>query len=211
MWWRILFFMIFCYNSPRIAGNMKSKKPKKSKKSKKTKKIKLSLFQEVCLDLGGVEMAVLISVCAIVFGIASSASGKLLYDYSQKEIKNAPSSQSEIQIVKSAVADEDQTDENDPVVEEAAAAEESLAKEKAAKVKAIAKQRAAQTARILSGPIPTGKTSGLSDGRRECTTKSLHPQKGGKVHVDEDCCADYNETPNPRCYYPPAKMGILKH
>jgi len=196
----------------------KQKKPKNSEKSKKPKKIKLGLFEEVCFEVKKIEAVALVSICAVVLGVSSLASGKLLYDHSQARMKSTLSNQPEIQVVKSAVAAENKTDEDisgakesqDP---EAAAAELALAKEKAdkaAKAKMVARQRAAQTARILSGPVPTGKTSGLPDGRRECTTKSLHPQRNGKVHVDEDCCADYNETPNPRCYYPPNKMEILK-
>jgi hypothetical protein len=196
---------------------MKSKKSRKPKKSRKTKKIRLDLFQEVRFKPKSLEMAVLVLVCAIVFGVSSLASGKLLHNYDQEKIKNTLNSTPEIKIVKSAVAAE--SDAEDAALKEkndaeAAAMETALAKEKAdkiAKAKMAARQRAAETARILSGPVPTGKTSGLPDGRRECTTKSLHPQRGGKVHVDEDCCADYNETPNPRCYYPPSKMAILKH
>lgn len=188
-------------------------------KSKKSKKIKLDLFQEVCLDLEKVEMAVLILVCAVVFGISSLASGKILHDHNQEKEKNALGSQLGTQIVKIAVAAENKSNENDPAIEEGQDPEEAAMElvaakqkaDKAARAKAAARQRAVETARILSGPVPTGKTSGLPDGRRECTTKSLHPQRGGKVHIDEDCCADYNETPNPRCYYPPNKMAILKH
>lgn len=194
----------------------KSRKTKKSKKSEKAKKIKLDLFQEVCLKPKSAEMAILVLICAMVFGVSSLASGKLLYDHGQKKLKIS-SSQPEIQIVKSAVAAE--TDNEDVSLKESqdsevTAAELDLAKEKADKIaraKMVARQRAAETARILSGPVPTGKTSGMPDGRRECTTKSLHPQRVGRVHMDEDCCADYNETPNPRCYYPPNKMAILKH
>jgi hypothetical protein len=191
---------------------MKSKKPKKSKKAKK---IKLDLFQEVCFKPKSAEMAMLVFVCTAVFGVSSLASGKLLYDHNQEKIRSILSSQPQIQIVKSAAAAENEINENSPVAEEEVSAEDdALVKaqaEKAARAKSLARQRAAETARILSGPVPTGKTSRMPDGRRECTTKSLHPQRGGKIHVDEDCCADYNETPNPRCYYPPNKMAILKH
>jgi hypothetical protein len=207
---------IFCYNSTRIDGNMKSRKPKKSKKSRK---IKMNLFQEVRFKPKSAEMAVLVLACVLVFGASFLVSGKILYDHGQKKLKIS-SSQPETTIMKSAVAAEKNISGTEGDVSskefqdpEAAAAELALAKAQANKTvraKMAARQRAAQTTRILSGPVPTGKTSGMPDGRRVCTTKSLHPQRGGKVHVDEDCCADYNETPNPRCYYPPNKMKILK-
>jgi len=191
---------------------MKSKKSKKTKKSKKSKKIKLDLFQEVCAKPNNREIAELILVCAVVFGVSFLGSGKFFYDNSQKKAKSALSSQPEIQIVKSAVAAEDASlKENQDA--EVAAAEAALAKEKAdkkARVEMIAKQHAAELARINSAPVLAGRTNKLPNGLRVCPVKSENPQRGGSPHVDEDCCADYNEYPNPRCYYPPDEMAILK-
>ena len=209
-----------------IAENMKSDNPDKSKK------IELDLFQEVRFKVKSAEMAILFLVCTIVFGISFLGSGKFLYDHSQKKAKSVSSSNPEIQIVKSAVAAENQTKENAPGAEEdallkgsqdseAAFVEVDITKEQAEKeieAKAIAKQRAAkiaaeraaEVARINSAPVLAGRTNKLSSGLRVCPVKSENPQRGGSPHVDEDCCADYNEYPNPRCYYPPDEMAILK-
>jgi hypothetical protein len=199
---------------------MKPKKSKKSKKSKKPKKIKLDLFQEVRFKPKSMEMAVLVLVCIMVFAASSLVSGKLLYDYGQKKLK-VLNSQPEIQIVKSAVAAEKNTQkaEEDPALkesqdQEAAAAEAALAKaqaDKAARSKMIARQRAVELARINSAPVLAGPTDKLSNGLRVCPLKNPHPSgRGGKPHVDEDCCADYDEYPNPRCEYSPSQMAALK-
>ena len=205
----------------------------KSKKPKKSKKIKLDLFQKVCFKPKSAEMAVLVLICAAVFGVSFLGSGKLLYDHGQKKIKSAPSSQPEIQIMKSAVAAENQTNENAPGAEEDASLKEkkdpkavfvevNITKdqaEKEAKAKILAKQRAAEIAAahaaeaalINSAPVLAGPTSRLPDGKRVCPLKNPHPSgRGGKPHIDEDCCADYDEYPNPRCEYSPAQMAALK-
>lgn len=199
---------------------MKSKKSKKPKKSKKSKKIKLDLFQEVCFKPKSMEMAVLVSVCFMVFAAFFLVGGKLLYDYSQEKLR-VLNSQPEIKIVKSAVAAEKNTQkakEDASLKEsqdaEAAAAEFALAKaqaDKAARAKMIARQRAAELARINSAPVLAGPTDKLSNGLRVCPLKNPHPSgRGGKPHIDEDCCADYDEYPNPRCEYSPSQMAALK-
>jgi hypothetical protein len=195
---------------------MKAKKPKKPKKSKK---IKLDLFQEVCAKPNSREIAELVLVCAVVFGVSFLGIGKLFYNYSQKNFK-ALSNQPEIQIVKSAVAAEKNTQkaEEEAALKEsqdaAAAAEVVLAKaqaDKVARAKMIARQRAAELARINSAPVLAGPTDKLSNGLRVCPLKNPHPSgRGGKPHVDEDCCADYDEYPNPRCEYSPSQMAALK-
>ena len=198
----------------------KIKKPKKSKKSKKSKKRKLDLFQEVCAKPNSAEIAELVLVCAVVFLVSFLGIGKIFYNYSQKNFK-ALNSQSEIQIVKSAVAAEKniQKAEEDAALKESqdqeeAAAEAALAKaqaDKVARAKMIARQRAAELARINSAPVLAGATDKLSNGLRVCPLKNPHPSgRGGKPHIDEDCCADYDEYPNPRCEYSPSQMAALK-
>lgn len=196
----------------------------KSKKSKKYKKTKLNLFQEVDFKPKSIEMALLVLVCAVVFGITFSGSGKLLYDYGQEKGRSALNSQQEMQIIKSAVAAENQNNENvggarDDLLPkknigiEVTPAEIDFDKKQAGKdaiAKKIAQQRAAEIARINNAPILAGSTNKLPSGLRVCPVKSEHPQRGGRTHVDEDCCADYNEYPNPRCYYSPNEMAILK-
>jgi hypothetical protein len=203
----------------------------KSKKSKKFKKLKLNIFQEVDFKMESFEMKMLILICAVIFGISSFGSGKLLYDYSQKKERNILSSKPEVQIINSVIAAENQTDEDNPSAEDYLIPEENkepetmfievdpekdlTVKEERAKIageriKIIARQRAAEIAQINSAPVLAGQTKKLPDGKRICPVKSEHPQRGGKTHIDEDCCADYNEYPNPRCYYPPSKMAILK-
>ncbi|MCX6767046.1 MAG: hypothetical protein NT170_04735 [Candidatus Moranbacteria bacterium] len=202
---------------------MKSKKPKKSKnlkKSKKSKKIKLDLFQEVCAKPNSREVAELVLVCAVVFGVSFLGVGKLFYNYSQENFK-VLNRHSEIQIVKSAVAAEKNTQKakeeaalKESQDAEAAAAELAAAKaqaDKAARAKMIARQRAAELARINSAPVLAGPTDKLSNGLRTCSVKHDHPSgRGGKPHVDEDCCPDYDEYPNPRCEYSPSQMAVLK-
>ncbi len=86
-------------------------------------------------------------------------------------------------------------------------------KEKAsriAKARRAARQEAAFQAFLRSVPEPTGPTTMGVGGRRVCGKKNDKPQKGGTVHVDEDCCPDYDETPNPRCYYTPEQRAILR-
>ena len=186
--------------------------------------IKLNLFQEVDFKPKSSEMAALVLVCAVVFGISFFGSGKLLYDFGQKKERNALNSSPEMQIIKNAIAADNQTDENTSGTEGNASLEENigpelmleeanLAKDKAdkeARAKIIARQRAAEIALINSAPVLAGSTNKLPSGLRVCPVKSEHPQRGGRTHVDEDCCADYNEYPNPRCYYPPNEMAILK-
>lgn len=194
------------------------------------KKIKGNLFREVDIEVRGVEMAALAFICAIVFGISFSESGKLLYDYNQKNWKSMLSSKPEMQIVESAIAaggeahgNTANNEENislggnkDPkVMVEVTQEEVNLAKDKAdkeAKAEMIARQQAAAgLARINSAPVLAGPTIKLTDGLRVCPLK--HPQpsgRGGKPHIDEDCCADYDEYPNPRCEYSPSQWAALK-
>ncbi|MDD5489984.1 MAG: hypothetical protein PHP25_04880 [Candidatus Moranbacteria bacterium] len=183
-------------------------------KRKKTKKIKLNPFQKVKFDPESAETMLLVLLCAGFFGVFSFASGKILFDYKQKEgriAKNVLAAESQ--------KDEDLAGDGENILPEGVKVSETMSvaartvESQASRVTTArkkARQRAAEIARILSGPVPTGPTTGLSDGRRVCAGHSDHPQRGGAVHMDEDCCADYNETPNPRCYYPPGKMGILK-
>ncbi|TRZ54513.1 hypothetical protein D4Q76_02265 [archaeon] len=198
----------------------------KSRKSKKYKKTKLNLFQEVDFKPKSAEMAALVLVCAVVFGISFSGSGKLLYDYGQKKGRSALSSNLEMQIVKSAIAAENQNKENTAGAEENVPSGESrdskvmvevtnselLAQaDRKAKASRIARQRAAERALINNAPILAGPTAKLPDGKRTCPLKHPRPSsRGGKPHVDEDCCADYDEYPNPRCDYSPAQMAALK-
>ncbi len=131
-----------------------------------------------------------------------------------------------MQIIKSAVAAENQNNENvggagddllpkNNIGIEVTPAEIDFDKKQAGKeaiAKKIAQQRAAaEIALINNSPILAGPTTKLPDGKRTCPLK--HPQpsgRGGKPHIDEDCCADYDEYPNPRCDYSPAQMAALK-
>lgn len=56
--------------------------------------------------------------------------------------------------------------------------------------------------RRISAPLPTGKTK-RTGGKRVCAkSNGGHPEKSGKgKHMDEDCCMDPDETPNPWCAY----------
>jgi hypothetical protein len=197
----------------------------KSKKSKKSEKTKLDLFRERDFKLKSIEMAAVVLICAGVIGISFFGSGKNLNDYNQKEKKSVSSSQPEIRIVNSAVAAGNQNNENiastgDDLLPkenreiEVTPEEIDLAKEQADKFaaakKIIARQHAAEIALINNAPVLAGQTNKLPNGLRVCPVKSENPQRGGQTHVDEDCCADYNEYPNPRCYYPPDEMAILK-
>ncbi len=186
--------------------------------------MKQNLFQEAEWKPESVETIWLVLLCAGVFGISFFASGKILFDYGQKEKQSVLSSQPERYIVESVLAAEDQKNENMADAGENILPEEGKISEamsgaadavkgqagRVARARRIARQQAAFAAFIRSGPEPTGPTTGLPDGRRVCAVKNDRPQSGGAAHVDEDCCPDYNEYPNPRCYYTPAQMGILK-
>ena len=196
----------------------------KSKKSKKPKKIKQKLSQKVDSKSKHAEMTVLVLICFLFVEIYFLGSGKLLYNYGPKEERDALNSMPETQIVMSAIAAGNQTDKNtsdaesnellkESISPEVTLEEINLAKDQAAKearVKIIAGQQAAKLALINSAPVLAGRTNKLPSGLRVCPVKSEHPQRGGQTHIDEDCCADYNEYPNPHCYYPPKEMAILK-
>jgi hypothetical protein len=201
----------------------------KSKKSKKIKKTKLNLFQKVNFKHKSLETVVLVFICAVVFLISSFSSGKFLYNCSQKK-ESALSSRPEMQIVRSAIAAVSRSNENIAGAQDSTLAKENndtgemfievslavanLSKERADKeaiARRIVRQRTAEIALINSAPILAGPTDKLSDGKRVCPLK--HPQpsgRGGKPHIDEDCCADYDEYPNPRCEYSPEQMAALK-
>lgn len=183
---------------------------------KEFREIKLNLFQKVDFEPKSAEMGALVLVCVGVFGAAFFAGGRVMGGYDEKVT----------QIFRggSVLAAEDQKDENvtgagenislegkkaSEAMSGAAGSVKSLAI-KVASARRAARQRAVSIARIQSGPVPTGPTRGLPDGRRVCDPKNDHPQGGGKIHVDEDCCPDPNETPNPRCYYTPGQLGIMK-
>lgn len=180
------------------------------------KEIKLNLFQKVDLKLKDSESAVLVLVCVGVFGISVFVGGQVMSGYDKKVAQIFRS--------ESVLAAEDQKSENIAGSKEDASLEGKKASEamsdaagsvkslaiKTARARRLARQRAANAARIRSGPVLAGPTKGLSDGRRVCALKNDHPQSGGKLHVDEDCCPDPNEYPNPRCAYTPGQMGILK-
>jgi hypothetical protein len=207
---------IICYDLARIVEKMKSKKSKKTK---------LNLFQEVDFKPKSAEMAVLVLICAGVFGISFFGGWKPLYDYSQKKERAVLGSQPETPIVQSAIAAEDQAEKNT-----AGAADDILLKKnknpaalfievnpaqdqanREERAKAIARRRAAEIALINSAPILAGPTTKLANGKRACSLKNPHPSgRGGKPHIDEDCCADYDEYPNPRCEYPPEQMAAFK-
>jgi len=195
----------------------------KSKKTKKSKKIKINPYKEVHLKLKNVEMAALVFVCAFIFTLSSFGSGKVLHDYIQK--KNSINSEREMALVSSAVAAESQAEdiamanhENELLAEEnmieSTAEADNLAKkqsDKDARAKMIARQRAAEMAKINSAPILAGPTNKLSNGLRVCPLKKNVPSgRGGKPHIDEDCCADYDEYPNPRCQYTPDQLSWMK-
>ena len=207
---------------------MKTKKPEKNKRpeaSKKSKKIKTSPLRDICFELKSVGMAVLALVCVIVFGICFLGNSKLFYGYDQKETISVSNSKPVIRIMESAAASEDQPAElapgtgedasvkekDDPEADSAdlAAAKEQTDKE--ARAKRIARKHAAEIAEINNAPILAGPTKKLPDGKRVCPLKNPQPSgRGGKPHIDEDCCADYDEYPNPRCDYSPSQMAALK-
>lgn len=193
-------------------------------KSKKSEEIKLNLFQKVEFEPESTETMLLVLVCAAVFGISFFASGKILYDYGYKEKQSASNGKPERKIIENVLAAEDQKNEDMAGANENILLEEEKISEvmsgvaeaakysatKTATARKIAQQRAAEKALRRSAPVLSGSTKKLPSGLRVCTGNSNHPERGGAVHMDEDCCADYNETPNPRCYYSPEKMGILK-
>lgn len=193
-------------------------------KAKETKKFGLDLFQKVDFKPGNSKSDVLIFLCAIVFTFFYFSSVIFLDAYGRKERRSASSEKYQMQISKNVLAAEDQKNENSADAEgniflegdrvseamsEATGSVKNLAN-KIIMARKLSRQRAAFAARIRSGPLPTGPTIGLSDGRRFCDPKNDHPQGGGKVHVDEDCCPDPNETPNPRCYYTPGQLKIMQ-
>lgn len=53
---------------------------------------------------------------------------------------------------------------------------------------------------ISIGVVLTGRTKKVN-GFRVCAEKKHHPTSGSKRHMDEDCCMDRDETPNPKCRY----------
>lgn len=196
----------------------------KSNKSKKSKKTKPNLFQKFDFKPKSIKVIVLVLVCVVVLGTTFLVGGKLLSDHWQKKERSVLGSKPKIQIIKSVIAAENQKNENTVSAENSVLPKESRNPERMfievifpkdqaggeTRTKIIARQRVAETALINSAPILAGHTKKLTDGKRMCPVKSKHPQRGGKAHVDEDCCADYNEYPNPRCFYTPEEMGILK-
>jgi hypothetical protein len=181
------------------------------------KKAKTALFNGVDWDFKETKTIGLVFFCALVFEISFFAGiGIMNHDKKPAQILS----------LKNVLAADNQEDGNlsNAQIQEniflagenASATMQEAAgsvKKKAASVRQArkaARERAAFAAFIRSGPEPTGPTSRLSDGRRVCGKKNDKPQRGGRVHVDEDCCPDYNETPNPRCYYTPGQLGILK-
>lgn len=193
-------------------------------KAKETKKFGLDLFQKVDFKPGNAKSDVLVFLCAAVFAFFYFSSVIFLDAYGQRERRGVSSEKSQMQISKNVLAAENQKKESmaeiegnispeekkiSEVMSEAASSVKNLATRKARAV-AAAKKLAAEKALRRSAPILSGSTRKLPDGRRVCTGNSDHPQRGGATHMDEDCCADYNETPNPRCYYSPEKMKIMK-
>ena len=185
---------------------------------KPRKKIKLKLFGRVKFEPKSVESAALTLVCAGVFGTTFFAGTQVMDGYdnkapqifhgasvlaagSQKKESAADAEENILPIPEGKKISETMSDAADSVKEYA---------NRVTRARKLARQRAANIARIRSGPVPTGPTTGLPDGRRVCAVRNDHPQSGGSVHMDEDCCPDYDEYPNPRCYYTPGQMGILK-
>jgi len=185
-------------------------------RNKPRKKIKLKLFSKVKFKPKSAESAVLALLCAGVFGISVFAGVKSMGDYNEKT--------AQIFYGKSVLAAEDQKSESAADAGKDASLEGKKVSEvmsgtadsvknlagRVVRTRRIARQRAAEIALIKSSPVLAGRTKKLPGGRRICPVKSNHPQRGGKSHIDEDCCADYNEYPNPRCYYTPKEMEILK-
>lgn len=59
----------------------------------------------------------------------------------------------------------------------------------------------------LSVAPPIRSDTKKIDGKKVCKHRKDKPVKSkknhkGKIHVDEQCCLDPDEIPNPRCYYP---------
>ena len=181
-------------------------------------KKRLDPFQKVDFEPKSATSAVLVLLCAGVFGTAFFVGGQIMSGYNEKV--------AQIFHGESVLAAENQKNEKMAVtqenivplpegkkVSEAMSGAASSVKDQAGRVaraRKIARQLAAEKALRRSGRVLSGSTKKLPGGLRVCTGNSDHPERGGATHMDEDCCADYNETPNPRCYYSPEKMGILK-
>lgn len=181
------------------------------------KKADKILFGKVDFGKRKPKVVPLVLLCAGVFGISFFAGVESMGNYNEKT--------AQIFYGESILAAESQKSESTGDAEKNASLKEKKVSEamsgaadsvknlagRVVRARRLARQRAADTARILSGPVPTGPTKGLPDGRRVCTSKSDHPQSGGELHVDEDCCPDHNEYPNPRCHYTSGQLShILK-
>lgn len=182
----------------------------------KGKKNDPDLLQKVEWDPESKDAFRLVLLCALIFGAAFFTGGWIMVASGQKEVGAMGGEK--------VLAAEDQRNEDNASVgennlpkgkkvSEAMAGAVGSVKDQAGRIvraRKIARQKAIITAQIRSGPVLSGPTEKLSSGLRVCPIKNDHPQRGGATHIDEDCCPDYNETPNPRCYYTPGQRGIMK-
>jgi hypothetical protein len=183
------------------------------------KKARLSLFQKCYFNPESPDSAALVLVCAAVFGASFFAGAQAMGGYNKKvaELMRPGKVLAAEEKKEEAVSDEmgleeSGAPENKKISETmsgAAGAVKNMAVKRAI-AKRAAQEKAALNARIRSGPVLSGPTDKLANGLRVCPLKNDHPQRGGAVHTDEDCCPDYNETPNPRCAYSPAQRAIMK-
>jgi len=180
----------------------------------KVRKTSFNLFAKVKWKPEKNETVVMVFLCAFIFSAAFFAGVEIMgnYDIAQSlpggDVLAAENSSSE-----TVLDGGGDIFPNGKKISEVVSGPENSVKnlaERTARARKTMRQQAANRVRILSGPTPTGPTAGLPDGRRMCKLKNDHPQGGGAVHVDEDCCPDYNETPNPRCAYSPGQMGVLR-
>lgn len=161
------------------------------------------------------EMTIIFFLCSLVF-MLSLVSGTVLAQYQRRGGNDHPffpagnvlAAQSWEEEGKGEnISAEEQEKISKSMLGVAGSVKESAQAETA---KRLARRRIVISPPVPRGPAPTGPTRQGPGGRRVCALKNDHPHGGGSPHVDEDCCPDPDEYANPRCYYTPGQMGILK-
>jgi hypothetical protein len=183
------------------------------------RKSKIKLFQEVKLSGKRSEAIALIFICLGIFGLSAFASGKVLFDYNQREKR------AEIYAVGNVLAAENQktgntagTEENNSpegkkvskAMADAAGSVKNLTA-RAARAKKLAREQAAKEALLRAAPVPSAPTE-RANGKRVCEKKNDKPhdsKKTSKPHMDMECCPDPDEWPNPHCHYTPEQLSRM--
>jgi hypothetical protein len=177
------------------------------------KSIEKIIFQEVNFDPKSTRWIVFACLCVPVLGISFFAGVQVVENHGRETFQMfhgesvLAAKDENSDIVQNSGNNVKGKNTAEVMLEAANLVKSSVRKARAQK---IIRQRVANLARLEREYHLDGTTIGLTDGKQICSAKNDHPSGGGSLHIDEDCCPDPNETPNPRCYYTPAQRGIMQ-